>query len=289
LVPGNVHRAQKSTMVAGGKGLNVARSIRTLGGEMLCMGFAGGYMGHLLSELAQKEGLPAVWTRAEVETRICTILVPQDGDATVVNDPGMPVSKSNWKQLREDVRKQLPSASIVCISGSLPLNSAAEDWQELLSALTATGKQVWVDTSGSALRTALAHPGICIKVNGAEIGEALGFEVKDIASAQHALHILRERGLRAAAITLGSAGALLATQNGQWYARGSHVQVVSTVGSGDSFLGGLVYALEMDSNCPQALGDAVAAGTANTLSAGGGQFALQEFKSIREQMRVEDW
>jgi len=48
LALGNVHRAQQVIVAAGGKGLNVARAIRTLGGESLCMGFAGGYSGRLL-------------------------------------------------------------------------------------------------------------------------------------------------------------------------------------------------------------------------------------------------
>lgn len=40
LVLGDVHRAQKIMVAAGGQGLNVARTIRTLGREPLCMGFA---------------------------------------------------------------------------------------------------------------------------------------------------------------------------------------------------------------------------------------------------------
>ncbi len=289
LVLGNVHRAQQSIVAAGGKGLNVARAIRTLGGESLCMGFAGGHTGRLLAELAQKEGLRSFWTWVDAETRICTILVPQNGDATVINEPGMPVSTSDWKRLQEDVHRQMSAASQVCISGSLPPDPSAEDFRGLLSMLVNADKQVWVDTSGTALHTALVHSGVCIKVNGNEIGEALGFEVKDVSSAQRALSMLEERGLTASVITLGVAGALLATKSGRWHAQGPHVRVVSTVGSGDSFLGGLVSALDTGKAWPEALGDAVAAGTANARSAGGGQFTPQEFKEIRKQIQVQAW
>lgn len=289
LVVGNVHRAQKNIVAAGGKGLNVARAIRTLGGESLSMGFAGGHTGHWLAELAQREGLHSSWTWTDAETRICTIIVPRDMDATVINEPGAPVSASDWKQLQQDVQKQMLSAQTVCISGSLPPNSSAKDFQRLLSALVDAGKQVWVDTSGMALNTALAHSGICIKVNGNEIGEALGFEVQDTTSVQRALDMLGERGLTTAVITLGVAGAFLATQEGRWHAQGPRVRVVSTVGSGDSFLGGLTNALDRGSTWPEALCDAVAAGTANALSAGVGQFALQEFNSIRDEIQIRTW
>src|SRR5688500_20147807 len=132
LALGNVHRAEKVIVAAGGKGLNVARAIRTLGGEALCMGFAGGHTGHLLADLAQEEGLHFSWTWINSETRTCIILVSHYGDATVINEPGMPVSKSDWKRLQRDVRKHVSSAGLVCLSGSLPPNSSADDLQGLL-------------------------------------------------------------------------------------------------------------------------------------------------------------
>jgi 1-phosphofructokinase family hexose kinase len=289
LVLGDVHRAQKIMVAAGGKGLNVARTIRTLGREPLCMGFAGGHSGRLLADLAQNEGLSSSWTWTNSETRSCTILISQSGDATVINESGLPVSSSDWKRLQQDVYKQLPSVGLACLSGSLPPSSSAEDLQGLLNRLIDSGKQVWVDTSGMALNTALTYPAICIKVNGHEIGEILGVEVKDFDSARLALTMLDDHRLAAAAITLGSMGALLVTKQGRWQAQGPHVKVISTVGSGDAFLGGLVSALDAGKGWPESLGDAVAVGTSNALSAGGGQFAMQEFEEIRQQIHIQAW
>lgn len=289
LVLGEVHRAEQSIVAAGGKGLNVARVIRTLGGEALCMGFAGGHSGHLLADLAQNEGLNFSWTWTDSETRTCIILVSQNADATLINEPGTPVTNSDWKWLQEDVHKNLSSAGLVCISGSLPPGSSVEQFQVLLKMLVDSGKQVWVDTSGATLERVLIFPGICIKVNGDEIDNSLGFEVKDVTSAKRALQVLHERGMTACVITLGADGALLSTNEGRWHARGPRVRVVSTVGSGDSFLGGLVSSLDAGKDWPEALGNAVAAGTANALSAGGGQFSLQDFREIRDQIQIQAW
>jgi 1-phosphofructokinase family hexose kinase len=289
LTLGKVHRAQNLIVAAGGKGLNVARTIRLLGGQTLCMGFAGGHSGRLLADLAQGEGLACSWTWTNSETRSCTILIAQEGDATLINEPGMPVSAADWGKLSQDVEKQLPLVSRVCLSGSLPPDSSATDLQGLLTVLVDSGKQIWVDTSGTALDTALAHPDLCVKVNGHEIGEMLGLEINDIVSAERACDMLRERELMTSVITLGAAGALLSTREGRWYAQGPSVAVISTVGSGDAFLGGLVSALDSGKDWPEALRDAVATGTANTLSPGGGQFALETFREIREQIDVKAW
>jgi 1-phosphofructokinase family hexose kinase len=289
LALGDVHRAQQVIVAAGGKGLNVARAIRTIGGQSFCMGFAGGHSGRLLADLAKSEGLDSAWTWTDSETRTCTILVSQNGEATEIDEPGMPILTADWFNLGAEVQKHLSSVSLVCVCGSFPPNSSPDDFHKLLRILVNTGKQVWVDTSGAALDAVLAYPGICIKVNGNEISRPLGFEVKDVQSAHRALTMLVERGLSACAVTLGAAGALLASQSGRWYAQGPEVQPVSPIGSGDSFLGGLLSALDADKDWPEALRDAVAAGTANTLSAGGGQFTVQDFKTIREQIQIQAW
>lgn len=290
LVPGNIHRAQEIIVAAGGKGLNVARTIRKLGGEPLCMGFAGGHAGHLLADLTQNEGLPSAWTWTSAETRMSTILVSQGGDATVINEPGMPVSESDWERLQADVHVHIASSSLVCLSGSLPPLSSGQAFKQLLDLLVVDSRQVWADTSGTGLNNVLIHhPGIHIKVNADEIGDVLGFEVKDVPSARRALLYLGEHRRAASVITLGAMGALLAAREERWHAQGPSVHVVSTVGSGDAFLGGLARALEGGSDWPGALGDAVAAGTANALSAGGGQFTIQEFQAIRKQVQIRAW
>ena len=90
-------------------------------------------------------------------------------------------------------------------------------------------------------------------------------------------------------ITLGARGAIMSAYDGGWYAQAPSVQVVSSVGSGDAFLGGLAIALDNGKDLPDALCDAVAAGTANALSAGGGKFALEEFEEIRKQVQIQAW
>jgi 1-phosphofructokinase family hexose kinase len=289
LNPGEVHRAEKVMIAAGGKGLNVARAIRVLGGQPWCMGFLGGHAGRLLADLAQEEGLDCSWTWTKTETRNCVILVSSHADATVINEPGAPVTSSDWLRLQKDVLQASAEATFVCLSGSLPPAASMDDFRGFLDMLVQSGKQVWVDTSGASLDEALAQPGICVKVNGSEISKSLGFEVKDEGSAARAFNILGARGIAACVITQGAAGAFLCTEEGRWHAQGPSVHVVSTVGSGDSFFGGLVSALDHNRDWQDALRDAVAAGTANTLSAGGGRFSMQEFQDIRRQVQMKSW
>ena len=282
---GEVHRTDNVLVVAGGKGLNVARTIRGLGGEPFCMGLIGGHTGNLLADLAQEEGLAAYWTPAKNETRTCIIVVENGRDATVINERGADVSEAECLSLCEHVWEVSARADIVCVSGSLPPGFSSEIFQSLLSGLVKRRKSVWVDTSGQALSTALNVNGINIKVNAGELGEVLGMEIFNAEQVQKVGAQLRGRGVASVVVTMGKDGALWNSSAGVWFAKPPQVETVSSVGSGDAFLGGLAFALEKDYLPEAALRCGVAAGAANALHFGGGVVKQGEIEEIYKAVR----
>ncbi len=283
---GAVHRAKKVLTAAGGKGLNVARTIRMLGGNPLCMGPLGGNAGNLLAELAEREGFSSHWTLVKNETRTCVILVQANRDATVINEPGAEIDLDECNTLIADVWGQALSASLVCVSGSLPPGFQLNQFESMLAGLVARGKSVWVDTSGGALKTALGVRGICVKVNGDELGDALGMEISSAEQAVKAIARLREGGISQIAVTFGRDGAVMSSDNGVWFAQPPQIELVSSVGSGDAFLGGLAFALDAGHSPELALRHAVAAGAANALEFGGGIFSLLDFDEISPKVQI---
>lgn len=281
--PGEVHRAQKTLTATGGKGVNVARSIRTLGGDPLCMGLIGGHGGNLLAQLAEQEGLASRWTRMQSETRTCFILVHADQDATVINDVGGAVDVNECQSFVEDVWREAVRASMVCVCGSLPPGFPLELFASMLAGFVEQGKPVWVDASGPVLKTALGVRGINIKVNARELGEVLNINLPGWKQAPKAIHQLKDMGIEQVSITFGKEGAILSNSIGIWKAQTPKLEIISSVGSGDSFLGGLIVALEAGDSAENALRQATAAGAANALSFGGGIFSLLEFEMIREK------
>lgn len=283
---GEVHRAEKVLMAAGGKGINVARAIRTLGGDPLCMGPIGGHAGNLLADLAKQEGLSAQWTRVRNETRTCVILVHEEQDATLINESGSDMKANECEALIEDVLRQVSRADLICTCGSLPPGFSQEQFRSMLTRLAAMDKQVWVDTSGDALKTALAAKGICIKVNSAELGEAMDMEISNTEQAVIAMQRLRENGVPQIAVTLGREGAILSLEAGTWAAKPPQIEILSSVGSGDAFLGGLLFGLERGASPQLALRKAVGAGTANALEFGGGRFSRAKLEALYENVKV---
>ncbi len=279
---GTVTRAQSSLAAAGGKGINVARAIRNLGGEAFCNAFLGGVMGHYIADLAEREGISGKWTWVDGETRTCIIVADaQTGEATVINEQGPTVTIDDWAHLHADVMHTIyKEAKVVCFSGSLPPGSTVDVYLGLIRDVLQAGKQVWVDTSGVPLESARHISGIGIKVNGDEAGAILGKKVDDPESALSAARELQQAGPETIVLTLGALGAVMAHTQGNWWAKPPVVKVVDPIGSGDSFLAGLVTSLSDGCLPSESLRRAVAAGAANALSIGGGQFTLSDFNDV---------
>ena len=286
--PPAVLRTDHALVVAGGKGLNVARSLRVLGHRPLVIGMIGGHIGRLVSALARDEGIDAKWTEIKGETRTCVIIVSREtGLATVINEVGPPVSDQEWAVFEADAVAATAQSRAICVSGSLPPGVSAENYGSLIARLVSEGVEVYVDAHGDALASAVAARPTAIKINGEEAGGLLGRTVATLDAAAASAAELHRNGIKQVLITLGRAGVVLADDDGVLYARAPSVPTVSAVGSGDAFLAAYVAARAEGLERATALGKGVAAGAANAQSPWGGTFQLADFNRAFASVAVD--
>ncbi|MEZ4667323.1 MAG: hexose kinase [Anaerolineae bacterium] len=285
---GVVSRSRSSLFAAGGKGLNVARAVQILGEHAWSIGFLAGHTGRYIEELASAEGLEGTWTWVDGETRTCVIIADTEaGEATVINENGPRVQESSWIKLNAAILQEAERVTDVCFSGSLPLGAPLELFVQTIISVRDTGKRVWVDTSGAPLSAALSIPGIIIKINGDEAGAILNSTVNTAESALDAALKFRQRGLAGVVITLGKSGAVMSNDKGSWWSYPPTIKVLDAVGSGDSFLAGIVTACAAGYTMDIALRHAVAAGAANATTVGGGDFPKEVFEKILLQTKIQ--
>lgn len=280
---GGVFRTEDVLVAAGGKGLNVARAAYTLGQPAIVCAPLGGLSGEQVAHLAAAEGLQGRWSRHGAgETRTCVLVVDrQGGDATALNEAGPIFCAEDWRSFVEVARDAAGEAELCLVSGSLPRGVSPERLGDLVADLGAAGRRMIVDSSGPPLIAALAARPYGVKVNGAELGAALGREVLDVAGAAAALAELRARGIQLAAVSLGGQGALAADESGAWWACPPPIELVSSVGSGDSLLAGLANGLLRGLDLPEALALGVACGSADALTIGGGRIDPATVEGLR--------
>src|SRR3979490_1146676 len=80
---GRRHRAVEQTAMAGGKGVNVARALKTLGMPVIATGAAGGPTGTRIIEQLTEDAILKVLLRNREESRTSTAVVdPTTGEQT---------------------------------------------------------------------------------------------------------------------------------------------------------------------------------------------------------------
>jgi 6-phosphofructokinase 2 len=157
----------------------------------------------------------------------------------------------------------------VVASGSLPPGVPEDFYAQLATRLAAAGLQLVLDTSGAPLAAALRAGVHLVKPSLRELQEVTGGALDSLDQRLAACRSLVRDGRAAiVALSLGAEGALLVAGTGAWHAPALQVQVLSTIGAGDSFVGGLVFALARGDDLPQALRQGMAASAAALLSGG---------------------
>ncbi|KZF05511.1 1-phosphofructokinase [Rhodococcus sp. EPR-157] len=275
MVRGGVHRARGAASDPGGKGVNVARVLTASGVQAMAVLPAAEHDPLLEALTAKGVRYCAVPTTALARTNI-TVSEP-GGTTTKINEPGPELSRETRDALFAAIVDLGRDATWVVLSGSLPPGIPVDWYAELVTALRATPCKVAVDTSDAPLLAlAASFPASApdlIKPNSEELAQLTGVDGGDLEraaaagdpiAAVDASRILLARGIGAVLATLGSAGAVLVTAEGAWFATPPKIDAISTVGAGDSSLAGYILA-DIERCAPEdRIRRAVAYGTAAT-------------------------
>jgi 1-phosphofructokinase family hexose kinase len=285
LQPGHKHRAERVLVAAGGKGLNVARAANTLGQPLRVCAPLGGITGQYISHLVRdEEDFDARWSwHKSGETRTCVLLVdPHASDATPLNEHGPTLNEQDWLDFVGIVLTYAPAAALAAICGSLPPGVSPAELARLIHSLADADCYAIVDTSGESLLAALHARPYAIKVNREELGAVLSMPVETLEQAATALATVRDRGIALAVVSLGAQGALAASDEGMCHVALPPIEIISTVGSGDSLLAGLATGLLRGYTLEEAMRLGVACGTADALTIGSG---LVEISDVTRLLR----
>jgi len=284
---GQVQRSRSERRQAGGKGVNVARVLQTLGEHSLLAGFLGGSAGELIAAGLRAEKIASRCTRAKGESRTCLILNDHSRrEQTVINAPGPAISDAEFRGFEADYLRLLAHAALVVITGSLPPNMPEDTYAQMTKAARERGKRLLLDCAGAPLKVALTARPFLVKINHTEAAELLAAPVKDFADAASATRKLRISGAESAMITLGEQGALLDFAGVRYRFIAPRVRAVNSVGSGDAALAGLAAGLRRGWTAQESGALAVAAGAANALHGAGGCSA-EEIRELQPRVRCE--
>ena len=273
-------RCEPPRFDAGGGGINVSKAIKRLGGTSTCVFTSGGYVGSLVTEILNKEGIENVSIKTTNWTRENFIAFDNISKAQYeFGFPGGEFSEKE-KQMIINMIKENPSDYLV-ISGSLNQGLDANFYQKIAEESKKIGTKVIVDTSGEALQKVLENGVYLVKPNIGELAKLMGLERLEVSEVENAAKTLVKKGFAEIIIvSLGSVGAILVSNDTTEFVEAPIVEKKSIVGAGDSMLGGVVWALSQDKPLKEVVQMGVCCGTAATMNEGTQLFIKEDVMQL---------
>ena len=251
---GATNRATVDRVETGGKGINVARTLKRLGCDVCATGFLGADDRYGSAAMLAEQGIDADFVAVAGDTRVNLKLIDTlAGVETEINEPGFDVPAEAIGLFMVKFRALACKASVMVLSGSLPPGTPVDLYAELIAVAHAEGVQTLLDTAAPALAHGIGARPDLVKPNRAEAEELLGMSIVDEDSLLRAADRILAMGARRVVISLGSDGAFSASSDGMWRAHPPAVIARSTVGAGDAMAAGLAYGLMKSLPAPEAL------------------------------------
>ncbi len=247
LLPGGLNRIQKVEYDAGGKGINVSKTIHdSFGGTSIATGFLGGNAGRVIETALKEKEIVCDFVYVDGETRTNMKVFESSGTVTELNEPGTVIPKEKLEELVEKLEGYAKEDTLFVLSGSIPQGVGKDIYCEITKRVHEHGSKVLLDADGELFRKSIPANPDMIKPNREELQEY----------AQLSHHMTTEElvditgrflndGVSVAAVSMGKDGAAFFWKEESATCPALKVKAHSTVGAGDAMVAALAYAWEI--------------------------------------------
>lgn len=276
----------------GGGGINVAQVVRSLGAHSTAAFTSGGWRGKEIERRLIEDGIDCLAMPIEGESRQCfTVYETTTSQEFRFILPGPTLTMQEWTTCLAQIVWAADTMDWLVLSGSLPPGVPSDFYRQVIERVRQTPNnrtRIALDTSGQALKEALSCRLDLIKPSREELEQLTAKRLTTFEDCLVAArHLQNETQIRTIAVSLGSKGALIG-QGTQWIrVEPLKVNVTSTVGAGDSFVGGFIWASTQGADLADCAGVATAAAAAALQTQGKLQFdasaILKQAKQVTSQ------
>lgn len=265
---GGLNRIQHVEVDAGGKGINVSKTIKSLGGSSLATGFLGGKAGETIEAVLKDWGIDTDFVYVEGETRTNLKVVEKLGEVTELNEPGPVVNEAEVEELLQKLESYANEDTLFVLAGSIPMGLDKNIYRVITERVHAKGAKVLMDADGELFVHAMKARPDMIKPNRMELETYYNLDY--CASEWELITMgkrLLESGTDLTAVSLGRQGALFLSKDRIVKCPGLSVKAHSTVGAGDAMVAALAYSWDNKLSFEDTvrLGMATSAGAVTTI------------------------
>lgn len=282
-----VNRCYDYNKTAGGKGLNVSKVLKIIGGDLLATGFAGGKSGEFIEEGLKERNIKSRFIKIAGETRT-SLAIQHEDTSTEIREAGPTISTEEEQEFLDLLKDLAEKADTFCISGSLPLGLDYSFMEKVLD--ITKDKKLIVDTSGENLRKIVFESTIkpyAVKPNLDEIMELTGLKKEELKIEE----ILKGdvfKDIPLVMVSLGKEGAVAKYKDSLYRMTVPVIEAVNSVGSGDSTIAGLAYGISRQLEIKETFKLAMSLGVLNALEKEIGYININHLEAMKEKIKVEE-
>lgn len=289
LVPEKKMRCDALQLDPGGGGINVSKAIHKLGGENMAVYPAGGSNGDQITQLLKDQGIKTMAVSVDALTRESfSVMDRSTGQQFRFVVPGPALGTEALESIFKAVNDIEPKPSVIVVSGSMPEGIGDDVFPRFSALASSLGAKLIVDTSGPALKKAMESGVFLLKPNLAELSALSGKESLQLHEVEEAAREIIAKGYcQVMVVSLGAGGAMLVTSNEVLRVAAPTVKKLSTVGAGDSMVGGMAWMLMRGAPYADMARFGVACGTAATMNAGTQLFNAADARALFEWIKTQ--
>jgi 1-phosphofructokinase family hexose kinase len=286
------HRATDTVILPGGKGINVARTVKALGRPVIATGFVGGRKGDQIVADLNGEGILCDFVRVAGESRISTAVVdPATNAITEINEQGPEIQPEELEALFDKLDYLGRAVEIVVLAGSVPPGLDDDCYAKMIQKLKPLGVKVFFYTYGDPLRLGIKAKPDVIFPKLVEAEKVIGYEFTTIEDRVLAARRMREMGAGSVFITFRF-GCIAELEidgcNRTFIGRMPEVETLSPLGWGDALVGGFAVKLTDGETALESLRFGLGCAAANLVRYGAGVFSPSDAEIFAKQVELEE-
>jgi len=268
---GHVYRFDEALTTPGGKGVNVARALKSLGELVPLTGFLSGHNGEWIEEALRKEGLKFRAVKHDHgESRVCYTLVDGKGHSTDINEDGPEVPLSAQEKFLSRFDCNISKGAIVAICGRVSRGLKNGFYTRLIKMAREKKCYTILDTTGHVLKESIEAGCSAIKINRLEFEDLIGQRLT-ASSLKRFFKQYEKGGLKLAIITSGPKPVWAITSYGMWKTIPPKLErMKSPTGAGDSFMAGYLFGLLNNYSFEECLKSGAGTAAADCMTVGAG-------------------
>lgn len=251
---------------AGGKGINVARWLKYLGGKPRLLLPLGGASGAEIAGELRREKISLHRVALREATRVNVIVTTAIGRQIRFNPPGPKLAPIEWRRLLAALQQRLRHASLLVLSGSLPRGIPVSAYAAILRLARRHGVKTLLDCDGAPLRAAVAARPFLVKPNEHELAQWAGQPLRTQFELVRAAKAMSRQTQGWVLVSCGGKRSLLVNEAEafQQFLAPRKVKPRNTVGAGDALLAGVARQIQLGAPPSQWLAAGLHTGTLAT-------------------------